>query len=112
MKPTPPPSASIAPDELLQELEGIIAQAEKLLGGTAEGPDEKKADAHQRLTELVDSVRTKVRQGAQRADATVKAHPYLGLAIALGLGAVIGVLLTRRGAPLGQASDAEDRPDS
>jgi len=48
------------------------------------------AFAQERLTDLYDSAKEKVTEGARRTDEAIRAHPYESLAIALGVGVLIG----------------------
>lgn len=52
-------------------------------------------DVRTHLSALCASARQVVAASAQRADRTIRAHPYQSLAIALGLGVLLGAVLTR-----------------
>jgi len=83
---------------------GTLAEdARELLDATAEIADEKIAAARDRLAEALESgkatyekLQDKVVSGARAADKTVRSHPYESIAIAFGIGAVIGFLASRR----------------
>jgi len=86
-----------APDQMLAE------EAQALLDATAEVGGERVARARQRLgsvlekaKETCDHFREKTMEGARAADQSVREHPYTAIGMALGLGAVVGFLLTRR----------------
>ena len=83
-------------DTLAQDARGLIA-------ATADVAGDKVAEARRRLTAALDSgkevfvrVREKAVEGAKAADQVVRENPYQTLAIAFGVGAVIGFLLARR----------------
>jgi ElaB/YqjD/DUF883 family membrane-anchored ribosome-binding protein len=83
---------------------GTLAEdARALMAATADVAGDKVAEARKRLAaalesgkELVGRVREKAVEGAQAADQVVRENPYQAIAIAFGVGAVIGFLLARR----------------
>ncbi len=91
------------PDALLNDLRTLVAEAEGLMGGdiTDQARDklehlrERLSDAQERLTELYATAKEKVTEGARRTDETIRSHPYESLAIALGIGVLLGALLRR-----------------
>lgn len=93
-----------SPDEVLNELRALLAEAEKVLaeaktedrGDQAEDIRRRFEAAQERLTNLVDEARRKVTDGLKSADETIREHPYQAVAIALGLGMLLGILLGRR----------------
>jgi ElaB/YqjD/DUF883 family membrane-anchored ribosome-binding protein len=97
-------TAAQTPKELLNDLHELVSEAEKMLGDSI---SEHTADAvnalrtrydaaHERLGELYTGARTKVVAGAKYTDETIRANPYQSLAIAAGVGLLVGVLLGRR----------------
>jgi ElaB/YqjD/DUF883 family membrane-anchored ribosome-binding protein len=91
------------PDALRHDARKLAEDARALLEATAEVTDEKVAEARQRLTEALSNgkqtftrLREKASQGAQAADQAVRSHPYQSIAIAFGVGALLGFLITRR----------------
>jgi ElaB/YqjD/DUF883 family membrane-anchored ribosome-binding protein len=93
-----------SPDEVLNELRALLAEAEKVLAeAKTEGHGDEADDirrrfeaAQERLTNLVEEARRKVTDGLKSADETIREHPYQAVAIALGLGMLLGILLGRR----------------
>ncbi|HRE80959.1 MAG TPA: hypothetical protein PLN52_07910 [Opitutaceae bacterium] len=91
------------PDALLNDLRTLVAEAESLMGGdiTDQARDklevlrERLTEAQERLGELYVTAKEKVTEGARRTDETIRAHPYESLAIALGIGVLLGALLRR-----------------
>ena len=97
-------SESPTPQDLLNDLRTLVAEAEQMMGDSL---SEHSADAisalrarfdaaQARLGDLYDGARQKVVAGAKSTDEAIRANPYQALAIALGTGLLIGVLLGRR----------------
>ncbi len=97
-------SSTQTPSDLLQDLRTLVADAEKMAG---ESLSEHSADAmsalrerfdaaQERLGEFYTVARKKVVAGAKCTDEAIRANPYQALAIALGAGLLVGVLLGRR----------------
>lgn len=92
------------PKELLNDLHALVADAEKMMGdslsehtGEAVTAMRERFDAAQeRLGELYTGARRKVVAGARYTDETIRTNPYQSLAIAAGVGLLVGVLLGRR----------------
>lgn len=83
---------------------GSLAEdARALMSATADVAGDKVADARKRLAAALESgkeiagrVRDKAVEGAKAADEAVREHPYQAIGIALGVGAVLGYLISRR----------------
>src|SRR3984957_17232765 len=83
---------------------GTLAEdARALMAATADVAGDKVGEARNRLAaalengkEIYGRVRDKAVEGAKVADKTVRENPYQAVVIALGVGAVIGYLVTRR----------------
>lgn len=92
-----------APDELVAELRGLVAEAERMLG-ESERPApadvsslcERFEAARERVTALYATTKDRVVTGAKNTDAAIRGHPYQSLAIALGVGVLLGALISRR----------------
>ncbi|HEY0945891.1 MAG TPA: hypothetical protein VGD81_11520 [Opitutaceae bacterium] len=92
-----------SPQQLLDDLRHLVSEAEQLISGAVtEQAGEKMealrtrfAQAQERFGELYADTRRRVVAGAQTTDAAIRAHPYESLAIAVGLGVVLGMLLRR-----------------
>ena len=92
------------PKELLNDLHTLVAEAEKMMGDsisehTAEavGALRERFDAAQeRFADIYEGAKTRVVAGAKCTDAAIRANPYQSLAIAAGVGLLVGVLLGRR----------------
>lgn len=84
---------------------GTLAEdARALMAATADVAGEKVGEARKRLAaalergkEIAGCVRDKAVEGAKAADEVVREHPYQAIAIGVGVGALIGYLVARRG---------------
>ncbi len=98
-----PSSPAESPEQLAESLRSLIAEAEKtLLSSVSEHADGQLSALHDRLESARDRVATmcadakvKVVAGAKQADSTIRSHPYESLAIALGVGVLLGAVLRR-----------------
>jgi ElaB/YqjD/DUF883 family membrane-anchored ribosome-binding protein len=94
----------MTPAELESELRVLVAEAERILGDKASGSShtavaalrERFEAAQEQLREYYQEARQKVIRGAKQADQTIREHPYQSLAVALGIGVLLGVLIGRR----------------
>lgn len=91
------------PDALRQDCTTLADDARELLNATAEVADEKVAAARRRLESALETakqsyagLRERAADGAKVADQTVREHPYEAIAIAFGVGALVGMAVTRR----------------
>jgi ElaB/YqjD/DUF883 family membrane-anchored ribosome-binding protein len=83
---------------------GTLAEgARALMVATADVAGDKVGEARKRLAAALESgkqmygrVREKAVEGAKAADQAVRENPYQAIAIALGVGAIIGYLAARR----------------
>ena len=83
---------------------GSLAEdARALMAATADVAGEKVSEARKRLAAALESgkqilgrVKDKAVEGAKATDEAVREHPYQALAIAFGVGAIAGYLLSRR----------------
>lgn len=94
----------LTPGELASELRALVAEAEKILGDEASTPShtsvaalrERFEAAQEQLRDLYANAKEKVVTSAKYADDSIREHPYQALAIALGAGVLLGVLIGRR----------------
>jgi len=92
-----------SPEQLVTHLRNMLTEAEQLVGNTAgeyvgekaEALRERFSAAQERLSELYSAAQEKVVDGAKATDRTIRSHPYESLAIALGVGVLVGALLRR-----------------
>lgn len=78
------------------DMSQLAQDASALMSATADVAGEKVGEARKRLAAALASVREKAVAGAKAADQAVHEHPYQAIAIAFGVGAVVGYLVTRR----------------
>jgi len=85
------------------EGEHLLEDAEALLTATAHATEEKVVAARKRLTAAIErgqetwkAVQEKAVAGAKATDQIIRDHPYQSIGVALGIGALIGFLISRR----------------
>ena len=86
------------------DLGTLAKDARSLITATTDVAAQKLGDVRQRVVETVESakenagrVRDQAVDYAKAADKAVREHPYKALGIALGVGAILGYLMSRRG---------------
>jgi len=92
------------PKDLLAELQVLVTEAETMLAdSTSEHSSEavgglraRLGAAQERFAELYEDARKKVVAGARQTDTAIRENPYQSMAIALGVGVLVGVLVGRR----------------
>ena len=89
--------------ETENDLGSLAEDARALMAATADVAGEKVGEARKRLAAALESgkriygrVKEKAVDSAKAADQTVRENPYQAMAVALGVGAVIGYLIARR----------------
>lgn len=98
------PESTHTPAELLKELQTLVVEAEHMM---ADSLSEHSTEAMEslrrrfgatqaRLSEFVDGAKRKLADGAKCTDEAIRANPYQSIAIALGVGLLLGVLVGRR----------------
>jgi ElaB/YqjD/DUF883 family membrane-anchored ribosome-binding protein len=92
------------PDALRHDANKLVNEARSLIEATAEITDNKVAAARQRLAEALDAgqnaflrLQDKALEGTRAADRAVHEHPYPTIVTAFGIGALLAILLSRRG---------------
>lgn len=97
-------TAAQTPKDLLNDLHALVAEAEKMMGDSLSEHTEEAVGAlrarfdaaHERLSEVCYRAKQKVVAGAKCTDQAIRANPYQSLAIAAGVGLLVGVLVGRR----------------
>jgi ElaB/YqjD/DUF883 family membrane-anchored ribosome-binding protein len=97
-------STAQTPKDLLDDLHALVADAEKMMGesisertGDAVSALRERFDsAQERLGEFYNGARKKIVAGAKYTDETIRTNPYQSIAIAAGVGLVVGILIGRR----------------
>jgi len=90
--------------EMTNDMGQLANDAQALMTATADATGEKVKEARSRLAaalerskQICGRVREKAVEGAKAVDEAVHEHPYQAIAIGVGVGALIGYLLGRRG---------------
>jgi ElaB/YqjD/DUF883 family membrane-anchored ribosome-binding protein len=96
-------SASSAAAATIDELRTLIMEAEQALANAGDSADDKLVAIRDRLQSVIEDSKSalgRFRQTAanqaRKADALVRSHPYQSIGIALGVGALIGFLISSR----------------
>ena len=92
------------PKELLTELKSLVSEAETMMADSltehsSEAIGNLRARfgaAQERMGEFYDTAKKKVVDGAKCTDTAIRENPYQSMAIALGVGVLVGVLVGRR----------------
>lgn len=92
------------PDDVLSELRSLVNEAENIIhqsqDGNCESPvaalRERFETAQAKLADLYEGAKKKVVSGARYTDHAIRENPYQALAITLGIGVLVGVLVGRR----------------
>jgi ElaB/YqjD/DUF883 family membrane-anchored ribosome-binding protein len=103
------------PEQLIEHISRLMAEAEAMIagphtensGGKLAGIRERLEAAREQLTDVYGRAReqlndvygrarTNVVAGAKYTDTTIRTHPYQSLAVALGIGVLVGALIGRR----------------
>jgi ElaB/YqjD/DUF883 family membrane-anchored ribosome-binding protein len=86
------------------DIDSLADDARALMAATADVAGEKVSEARNRLAAALESggkilnrVKDKTVEGAKATDKVVRENPYQAMFVALGVGALIGYLLGRRG---------------
>lgn len=104
------------PEQLIEHISRLMAEAEAMIAGPhteqasgklasikerLEAAREQLTDVYGRaresITDAYGRARTNVVAGAKYTDETIRTHPYQSLAIALGVGVLLGALIRRSG---------------
>ncbi len=97
-------SESPTPADLLNDLRTLVVEAEQMLetsvtentGEAVEALRVRYEAAQERLSALYAGAKKNVIAGAKCTDEVIRSHPYQSIAIAAGVGLLVGVLVARR----------------
>lgn len=85
-----------------EDLKTLLHEAEQALSSTAGEAGDKFEELRERLRDALDSgkyslerLRAEATRRAKQADEAVHEHPYYAIGIAAGVGAIIGILVSR-----------------
>ena len=85
-----------AGEKLIQELRDVVFAAEELLGATAAEGGERIDEIRARAEEVLREARARLEGTGDALEQQVRRHPFAALAIAAGVGVVLGLLLSRK----------------
>ena len=77
-------------------LKVLLHDAERALSNGAGAAGEKFEALRERMRSALEAGRDEAKRRAQQADEMVHEHPYYAVGIAAGVGALIGILVSRR----------------
>ena len=97
----------MARERVLADLRALAHDSEELLKATAGDVSEKAREARARLSTALDRTKNTitelqhqavagVKAAAHKTDTVIREHPYESIGVALGVGLLIGVLVTRK----------------
>ncbi|QYM79600.1 DUF883 family protein [Horticoccus luteus] len=97
----------MARDRVLADLRALAGDAEALLKATTGDAGDKAKEIRGRLAAAIERAKgtytdlqaqgiESAKEAARKADRTIRNHPYESIAIALGVGVLLGVLLRRK----------------
>ena len=100
-------SKAVTPDKLLEELQGVVHDAEALLKATAAQTGEKIQEARARTEESLRKIKARLgdvedealkraRVLAGEAEDYVQTNPWQVIGAAAGIGLLLGLLMSRR----------------
>lgn len=103
----PIPTSVNVQEQLVSDIKSVIAEAEEMLGATADQAGEKIAnlrvriqarlrDAKSRLADAEEVLLAKTKAAARATDEYVHESPWTAIGIAAGAGLLIGLLIGRR----------------
>ena len=81
---------------VVDDMHRLINDAEMLLKATTHDVNDKVQQARQRVIDAIEEGRASCAALAEKADSTVRRHPYRALGIALAAGFAVGYLYDNR----------------
>ena len=84
-------------EAIANDMTQLTEDARDLMNATADVAGEKVGEARKRLATALERAKVKAVEGAKVADQTIRENPYQAIAIAAGVGAIIGYLAARAG---------------
>ena len=83
-------------DKLMDDLRGVLADAEELLRVTADQAGPQVQEARARAEESLRAARERLQGTGRALDSQVREHPWAAVGIAAGIGLIAGILLARK----------------
>jgi len=93
-----------SPEQLIKNIQKLMEEVEAVVSKSGSGSEsnglaalqDRFSTAKTKVQGYYKIARQKVLDGAEVADDTIRSHPYESLAVALGVGVLLGALLRRR----------------
>ena len=83
-------------DRFMDELRSVMADAEELLRVTADQTGPKVQEVRARAEESLRNAREHLQGAGKQLDAQVREHPWAAVSVAVGVGLIVGILLSRK----------------
>jgi ElaB/YqjD/DUF883 family membrane-anchored ribosome-binding protein len=90
-------------EKLIEDLKSVVHDGQELLRAGAQELGERGSEARERLSDALESAKDMGRKlqkqtinGAKATDRVIRENPYQSLAIAFGLGLLLGIVINRR----------------
>ena len=81
---------------LVSDLKAVIADAEELLRATADQAGPKVQEVRERAEESLRAAREHLAGAGAEIDSKVRANPWAAVGVAVGIGLIAGILLSRK----------------
>jgi ElaB/YqjD/DUF883 family membrane-anchored ribosome-binding protein len=81
---------------LMSDLKAVIADAEELLRATADQAGPKVQEVRERAEESLRAAREHLAGAGAEIDSKVRANPWAAVGVAVGIGLIAGILLSRK----------------
>jgi ElaB/YqjD/DUF883 family membrane-anchored ribosome-binding protein len=94
-------------EKLVRDIKEVIHDAEVLIKATAGDLSEKAKEAREKLSVKIGDAKAQLGEwqavakekaiaGAKQADETIRSHPYESIAVAFGVGLLVGIIANRK----------------
>ena len=85
-----------AESNMMNDLKAVIADAEELLRATADQAGPKVQEVRERAEESLRAAREHLAGAGAEIDSKVRANPWAAVGVAVGIGLIAGILLSRK----------------
>jgi ElaB/YqjD/DUF883 family membrane-anchored ribosome-binding protein len=96
-------STTETPEQIIEHISRLMAEAEAMLAGPVADQvsgkisdlKDRLSDARDKMGDMYSQARKKVIAGAKYTDDTIREYPYYSIGVALGVGVLLGVVVGR-----------------